>query len=95
MKENTRSKFKVHNLKIAPKYLRDIIIGAKRFEVRRNDRNYKVGDILSLEEFDSKGYTGKFLNVEITYILNDPAYCKQDYVILGFKLRLERGANIL
>lgn len=95
MKENTRSKFKVHSLKISPNFFRDIITGAKRFEVRRNDKNYKVGDILQLEEFDSKGYTGKFLNAEITYILDDPTYCKKDYVILGIKLRLERGANIL
>lgn len=95
MKENTRSKFKVHSLKITPMYFREILTGSKNFEVRYNDRNYKVGDILSLEEFDAKGYTGKFLNAEITYILNDPAYCKKDYVILGFKLRLDRGANIL
>lgn len=95
MKENTRSKFKVHSLKIAPTYFKEILTGAKRFEVRYNDRNFKVGDILFLEEFDKKGYTGKFINAEITYILDDPEYCKKNYVVLGFKLRLERGANIL
>ncbi|MFR1687975.1 MAG: DUF3850 domain-containing protein [Massilimicrobiota timonensis] len=88
-------KFKVHNLKIKPDYFNDVLREKKKFEVRYNDRGFKVGDILVLEEFDDKGYTGRYINVEITYIMDEPAYCKENFVILGFKLKLERGANIL
>lgn len=87
-------KLKVHNLKIKPEYFNDVISGRKTFEVRYNDRNFKVGDIIVLEEFDSKGYTGKYINSEITYVLSDVEYTKENYVVLGFKLRLDRGAVI-
>lgn len=36
-----------HNLKTLPKWYKDVVSGAKTFEVRRKDRNFKVGDTLS------------------------------------------------
>lgn len=39
---------RVHELKIKDKYYDRILIGQKGFEVRLNDRDYQVGDILSL-----------------------------------------------
>lgn len=83
---------RVHNLKIKPEYFKDIVRGVKKFEVRKNDRNFKVNDLIVLEEFDSKGYTGKYINAEITYVLDNPEYCKNGYVVFGFKKRLDRGA---
>lgn len=47
---------KIHNLKIKPCYFKDVVSGVKTFEVRFNDRNFKMGDILVLEEFDDRGY---------------------------------------
>lgn len=88
------SAIRIHRLKIKPNYFKDVVAETKRFEVRYNDRNYKVGDILVLEEFDKKGYTGRCINVEITYICDDPQFTKQDYVVLGIRLRLDRGAVI-
>lgn len=82
---------KIHNLKINPNHFWDIVTGDKTFEVRRNDRNFKTGDILCLEEFDDKGYTGKFVHTKVIYILDDPAYVKKDYVIMGTKIRLDRA----
>lgn len=82
---------KVHNLKIKPQYFKDVVSGIKTFEVRKNDRNFKVGDLMVLEAYDNEKFTGGFVNTEITYILDDPKYCKKGYVILGFKLHLEMG----
>lgn len=82
---------KVHNLKIKPQYFKDVVSGIKTFEVRKNDRNFKVGDLMVLETYDNEKFTGDFVNTEITYILDDPKYCKKGYVILGFKLHLEMG----
>ena len=36
-----------HDLKISPKYYRDIESNEKTFEVRFNDRDFKVGDIVN------------------------------------------------
>lgn len=35
---------KVHKLKILPEYYNAQIEGKKNFEIRKNDRNYQVGD---------------------------------------------------
>lgn len=85
----------IHKLKIKPEYLNDVISGKKKFEVRYNDRDFKVGDLIVLEEFKNNRYTNRFLNREITYILNDQEYLKENYVVLGFRTRLDLGAVIL
>jgi len=38
----------VHGLKIAPNYFEKVVSKEKTFEVRYNDRNFQVGDILKL-----------------------------------------------
>ena len=50
-----------HELKTWPKYFAAVRSGQKRFEIRRNDRDFKVGDILVLREFDPEddAYTGQ------------------------------------
>ncbi len=85
---------KVHNLKIKPQYFKDVVSGDKTFEVRKNDRDFEVGDIITLREFENDMHTGNFINVEIVYILNDEEYCKPGYVVLGFRLRLELGGTL-
>lgn len=82
---------RIHKLKINPQYFKDVVNGTKTFETRFNDRNFKVGDFLQLEEIDDKGYTGKRIVVEVIYILNDPQYCKEHYVTMAIKRRIERG----
>lgn len=42
----------IHELKIKPKFFQDIINGIKNFEIRKNDRMFRIGDILVLSEFD-------------------------------------------
>ena len=84
---------KVHNLKIKPCYFNDVIKGVKTFEVRYNDRDFKIGDYITLEEFNNHGYTGRFITAEIIYILKDNEYLKENYVVLGIKLRLDFGAE--
>lgn len=74
----------VHAVKILPQYFKDLVTGKKTFEVRKNDRNYKVGDFIALNEYNpKKGYSGKFVMFKITYVLDNPEYCKTGYVILG------------
>ena len=74
-----------HYLKTLPKYFVPIERGIKNFEVRFNDRGYKIGDILHLEEFADGEFTGRVITKEICYILDEQEYCKEGYVILGMK----------
>ncbi|HHB0756528.1 DUF3850 domain-containing protein [Enterococcus faecalis] len=73
----------IHELKILPEYFEAVVSGNKRFEIRKNDRNYKKGDILRLNEYQDGQYTGDVHVAEITYITD---YAQQDgYVVLGIK----------
>lgn len=77
---------KIHTLKILPEYYREVLFGYKTFEIRKNDRDYKVGDRLYLREFDGGNYTGNVVNKTISYILNGGNYgLEKDYVILAIK----------
>lgn len=80
-------KMKNHGLKIIQPYFTDVKIGLKKFELRKNDRDFKVGDTLTLFEHNGKGATGRSLMVEVTYILTGGMYgLESDYVIMGIKL---------
>jgi hypothetical protein len=57
--------------------------GQKRFEIRRNDRNYQVGDRLNIQEIDDESgeCTGDIVIFDIIYM---DTYCQQSgYVVLG------------
>lgn len=76
---------KSHGLAITPQYLTDILENNKRFELRRDDRGYEVGDLVLLKEFKDGYFTGRYLSAEIVYILRHcPEYgLHKDYCILG------------
>lgn len=71
-----------HKLKIKQEYFEPVIQGKKRFEIRKNDRNFKVGDIVVLEEIDeNNAYTGDSFKTRITFITD---YQQKDgYVVFG------------
>ena len=76
-----------HELKTWPKYFAAVRSGQKRFEIRRNDRDFKVGDILVLREFDpdSETYTGPVEERQITFLLSEEDYgVIHGFVVIGF-----------
>lgn len=60
-----------HELKTWPEPFEAIRKGDKRFELRRFDRDFQVGDVLRLREWDPSWprYTGRVIRARITYIL--------------------------
>ena len=74
-----------HELKIMPEYFQAVWNGSKTFEVRRNDRDYQVGDMLVLLEWDTEKneWTGSGVCKRVTYILDAPEFVKEGYVIMG------------
>ncbi|CCL67020.1 TPA: DUF3850 domain-containing protein [Clostridioides difficile] len=75
----------IHELKILPQYFKEVVNGNKNFEVRKNDRGFKKGDLLVLQEFDGEKYTGLETRKEITYLLDNSNYLQDGYVVLGMK----------
>lgn len=60
-----------HYLKTWPKQFKMVKDGNKKFEIRKCDRPFYVGDILILKEYCPKeGYTGDCLGVQVTHIIN-------------------------
>lgn len=87
---------KRHNLKILPQYFDAQVAGLKNFELRANDRKFKLGDEIKLNEISAKlgDYskpTGRACIVRITYILashhgNEFEGLAPGYCILGTEL---------
>ena len=63
------SKKVIHELKILPEYFDAVRCGDKRFELRKNDRDFHKGDVLRLKEWDGEKYTGEEVDVLVRYIL--------------------------
>lgn len=63
---------RVHELKIWPEFFDAIHRGDKTFELRRDDRGFRAGDVLHLREWDrgTKFYTGQSMWVEVTYLMS-------------------------
>lgn len=78
----------IHELKISWKYFDDVAICDKNFEIRKDDRDYKVGDIILLQECSKEDglWTGRMVRRKIKYILRDvPDYgLKKGFIIIGF-----------
>ncbi len=76
-----------HELKILPQYFEEVWNENKTFEIRKDDRNYKVGDTLRLLECDNGFYTGRECNRTISYILRgvEQYGLKEGFVILAMK----------
>ena len=58
----------------------------KKFEIRKDEDNVQPGDIVILQEWDGKKFTGKETARHITYVLrNVPQYGLMDgYCIFGW-----------
>lgn len=73
----------VHTLKILPKHFAAVCAGTKRAELRKNDRDYRVGDVLILEEaLPGTDMTGKSVCVRITHVADVSDYAP-GYVLLS------------
>lgn len=76
----------MHDLKTESKYFQDIVKCVKKFEVRKNDRNFKVGDTLKLREISNGKFTGQEYFVYIIYILPGGQFgIEKDYCVMGIK----------
>ena len=75
-----------HELKTWPEYFRPVARGEKNFEVRRNDRDFQVGDVLTLRKFNPKigVYTSAECDKSVTFILHGKGFgVAEGYCVLA------------
>lgn len=104
----TETKQRVHKLKTWPSHYSEVIAGAKKFEARRNDRDYAVGDLLWLKEWDPSrhadlaspgAFTGRECKAEVTSILHggrwgiEIGHCVMSIALVEEEPRAEGGAG--
>lgn len=73
-----------HHLKSYPTLFQAVIDRKRLFEIRRNDRDYKAGDIVTLHEYkfdDGDIYTGRTISARIGHV---DTYAQMDgYVVFS------------
>lgn len=74
-----------HYVKVWPEFFAPLDSGAKPFEVRNDDRNYAVGDVLFLQEYEpmTQIYTGAVAVRRVTYVLRNYPHVEKGFVVLG------------
>lgn len=78
-----------HVLKIDPIHFEAVVNNSKRFEIRKNDRDFKIKDTLILKEWTKgNGYSGISCGVSVIYILkgSDFKALSNEYCVLGIDL---------
>ena len=91
---------KTHDLKCDPQFFPALVDGSKPFELRENDRDYEVGDMLMLHEYERCGschklhptsghcphgkYTGQSCTRKVTF---KTAYAqKTGFLVMGLAI---------
>lgn len=83
-----------HDLEAWPVPYADVCRGVKRAELRKDDRDFRIGDYLRLREFDPvKGeYSGRWLMHRITHIVRDSRSGLQPgYAVLSISECMAKG----
>lgn len=78
-----------HYLKTWPQYFWRIAEGQKKFEVRKNDRDFQVGDQVTLEYYNPENQSEQNspIYVRITYVLQGGQFgIDPDYCVFGFEM---------
>ena len=76
----------LYDISIIPAHFNAIRGGFRTFEVRKNDRDYKAGDVLRLRECGDGGYTGRITMAVVTYVLTSrdfPEGIMEGYAVLA------------
>lgn len=97
---------RIHNLKILPIYFTEVVSKRKTFEIRKNDRDFCVGDMVRLKEWEKGDYTGREVTAQVTYLTDFQQ--KPGYLVFSFELqnyqplletikelRLQTGAGLM
>ena len=74
-----------HVMKCDCKHFPAVMSGAKPFEIRKDDRDYTVGDMLVICEWDGEKFTGRQTVKRITHITRGFEGLAFGYCVLGIE----------
>ncbi len=92
---------KLHEIKIKDNYYYALIHGYKSFELRKNDRNYQVGDLIHFVDVNGNDFLNESFNLFIiTYVLKNVSEygLNENYCILSiqkYSSELLKGLKLL
>lgn len=88
--QTTEGERRVHELKLVPPYFGAVFHGEKTAELRRHDRDFRVGDELLLREYlpTSMTYSASRIRAEVTHIVTDAEgpWLAEGHCMLSFKV---------
>ena len=67
-------------------YFSDVATGKKSFELCKNDRSFKTGDALPINEYADGKETGRHIEADLRYMQEDNSGLREGYCILGIKV---------
>lgn len=75
----------IHELKTINPHFKQVWDGDKTFELRKNDRDFRVNDWLKLKEYDKEYdlYSGREVMCLVTHILENYTGIEKGYCILS------------
>ena len=87
VQEARKNMNKIIEKKILPEYFDAVFYGDKKFEIRKDEDDIQVGDILRLWEWDGYKRTGGAIDKKVSYVLRDkPEYgLQRGYCIIGWR----------
>jgi len=79
---------KRHELKIWNAYFEAVAARKKKFEIRKNDRDFREGDHLILREWDpsTQQYTGRSAVAIVTFMLEGGDYLQAGFCCMSINL---------
>lgn len=77
----------IHELKVWPEFFEDLSENNRNVELRKDDRGFQIGDVLTLREYDPKTdeYTGSFCTKVVTHIVRGGPWLTEGYCALSIR----------
>lgn len=74
-----------HSLKCWPENFSPLMSYKKTFEIRKNDRDFRAGDYLLINEYDpnKKLYTGRMEKRKVSYLTDFKQ--RKGYIVMGLQ----------
>lgn len=83
-----------HELKTTNPYFHEVWCGWKNFEIRKDDRGFKAGDLLILQEYntETESYTGRSIICSVDYIIARDTFVglQDSYCAMGIEVLQRR-----
>lgn len=76
---------RIHRIKLASRFFDDVEQRRKNFEVRYNDRDYRVLDWLVLCEWDGSNFTGRMCTRRVSYLCPLSPIGLDNWVAMGIE----------